>query len=172
LGEGLNVSTRVELSFVCSEAISMYFASSGFEAPAFNFSARAKFAVHMLSLTEERSARLRDLAIDTFLRDPREPETTFVHVSQANARSVNAWFFRGYVSWKKGDVQVATAMLRSARAAIGPDWKPAGSALEGDVRQRMFNEAGFLGVFAQQWDGTLNPASAFRRLDEYLGNIR
>jgi hypothetical protein len=36
----------------------------------------------------------------------------------------------------------------------------------------MFTEAGFLGVFAQQWDGTVTPATAYQRLEAYLRGIR
>ena len=63
-------------------------------------------------------------------------------------------------------------MSHAAHPASGHDWKLTGSALEGDVRQRMFSEAGFLGLFAQQLDGTSNPAAVYARLDSYLRNIR
>lgn len=104
--------------------------------------------------------------------DSSGAEARFGHVCQANPRAASAWFFRGYLAWKRGDQKTATAMLQSAHKALGPDWKPSGSVLEGDVRQRMFSEAGFLGVFAQRWDGTANPASAYAQLDAYLRRIR
>jgi len=40
------------------------------------------------------------------------------------------------------------------------------------VRQRMFSESGFLGVFEQQWDGSTNAASAYGQLDAYLRRLR
>jgi tetratricopeptide (TPR) repeat protein len=99
-------------------------------------------------------------------------QADFTHVCQANSRAANAWYFRGYVAWKRGDQRTAAAMLRSAQQALGPDGKPAGAVLEGDVRQRMFSESGFLGLFEQNWDGSLNPTSAYTGLEAYLRRLR
>jgi enediyne biosynthesis protein E4 len=101
-----------------------------------------------------------------------EADRDFAHVVQANPHSANAWFFRGYIAWKRGDTRQASAMLTQAHTALGPDWKPAGSVLEGDVRRRMYSESGFLGVFAQQWDGDSNPSLAFAPLGTYLRHLR
>jgi tetratricopeptide (TPR) repeat protein len=101
-----------------------------------------------------------------------EADRDFARVLQANPRAANAWYFRGYISWKRGDPHQASAMLSQARTALGPDWKPAGAVLEGDVRRRMYSEAGFLGVFAQQWASSANPALAYSQLDAYLGRMR
>ena len=90
---------------------------------------------------------------------------------QANPKAVNAWFFRAYIAWKRGDSSASVALLTSAHKALGPDWKPAGTVLEGDVRQRMFSEAGFLGIFEEQWDGHLDPAASFHDLDRYLSRV-
>ena len=90
------------------------------------------------------------------------------HVVQANPRAANAWYFLGYIAWKRGNTRQAAAMLAQAHNALGPDWKPAGSVLEGDARRRMYSESGFLGVFAQQWDGKSSPSLAYTRLDTYL----
>jgi len=129
--------------------------------------------VSALRLNSEETGTLVLLGeVDLARGDFVSAQTTLAHVCQANSRAMNAWFFRGYLAWKKGDMQTATSMLRSSRESLGPDWKPAGSVLEGDVRQRMFNESGFLGVFAQQWDGALNPEMAYRRLDAFVRNIR
>ena len=104
--------------------------------------------------------------------DFAEANRDFGNVIQANSRAVNAWYFRGYVAWKSGDPRQAAAMLTQAHNARGPDWKPAGSVLEGDVRRRMYSESGFLGLFAQQWDGNSNPPLAYERLDAYLHRLR
>lgn len=101
-----------------------------------------------------------------------EADRDFAHVIQANPRAANAWFFRGYIAWKRNDFRRAAAMLAQAHAALGQDWKPAGSVLEGDVRRRMYAESGFLGVFAQQWNGNSNPSLTYRRLDTYLRQLR
>jgi tetratricopeptide (TPR) repeat protein len=106
------------------------------------------------------------------LGDYKAAEQHLAHACQANARATNAWFLRGYVAWKKQDLKHAEAMLASVRLARGPDWKPAGSVLEGDVRQRMYSESGFLNVFEKQWDGKTPPATAYRELDHYLRELR
>lgn len=103
--------------------------------------------------------------------DFREADRDFAHVVQANPRAANAWFFRGYVSWKRGDTRQSIAMLTLAKNALGPDWKPAGSVLEGDVRRRMYSESGFLGIFAQQWNGDITPSLAYAELEAYLHRL-
>lgn len=99
-------------------------------------------------------------------------EQYFAHANQANARAANVWFLRGYIAWKRRDFGQANVMLAATRKARGPDWKPAGSVLEGDVQHRMYRESGFLNVFEQQWDGTPDPAAAYAPLDAYLQRIR
>jgi len=100
--------------------------------------------------------------------DMAAAERNLSHACQANSRATNAWFFRGYIAWKRDDIRQASAMLTAARNALGPDWKPSGTVLEGEVRHRMFSESGFLGIFEQQWDGSLSPAHAYAQLDAYL----
>lgn len=100
-----------------------------------------------------------------------EADRDFAHVLQANARAANALYFRGYIAWKRHDDRQAAALLSQAHHVLGPDWKPAGTVLEGDVRRRMYSESGFLGVFAQQWDGSSNPSLAYARLDAYLRRV-
>jgi hypothetical protein len=63
-------------------------------------------------------------------------------------------------------------MLMAARDARGPDWKPSGSVLEGDVQRRMYSEAGFLNLFERQWDGSPDPSHAYAQLDAYLHRLR
>lgn len=99
-------------------------------------------------------------------------DRAFEHVLQANSHAVNAWYFRGYIAWKRGSAANAARMLREAATALGPDWKPRGSVLEGDVRRRMYSESGFLGSFVEQWDGDANPAAAYARMDNYLRRLR
>jgi tetratricopeptide (TPR) repeat protein len=96
----------------------------------------------------------------------------FAHACQANPRAANAWFFRGYIAWKRRDSSRAAAMLSAVRKALGPDWKPSGAVLEGDVKRRMHNESGFLSVFLQTWDGSAAPDRAYAPLDQYLRRFR
>jgi thioredoxin-like negative regulator of GroEL len=99
-------------------------------------------------------------------------ERLFAHACQANPRAVNVWFLRGYIAWKQQDLRRASKMLDTARNARGRDWKPAGSAFEGDVQHRMYSESGFLNVFEQQWDGSPDPVRVFAQLDAYLRRLR
>ncbi len=106
------------------------------------------------------------------LGDLATAERQLSHACQANPRAANAWFLRGYIAWKRHDRQQASARLSVARTALGPDWKPRGSALEGDVKSRMHGESGFLSVFAQQWDGSPAPERAYNQLEQYLRRLR
>jgi cytochrome c-type biogenesis protein CcmH/NrfG len=102
--------------------------------------------------------------------DAASAERYLAHACQANPRAASAWFLRGYIAWAKRDNVRAAQMLGSAIQARGKDWKPAGAALEGDVRQAMFREAGFLNVFERRWRGETEPAVAFRDLRAYFAN--
>ncbi len=104
--------------------------------------------------------------------DWRAAEEDFTRVCQANPHSASAWFFRGYLAWKRGNATQASAILASTRNARGRDWKPAGSVLEGDVQRRMFSESAFLNIFEQQWDGTSGADLAYAPLDTYLRRFR
>jgi len=106
------------------------------------------------------------------MNDLRQAEQDFAHACQMNPRAANAWFLRGFIAWKQGDLPHAATGLRAARNARGPDWKPSGSVLEGDVQHRMFSESGFLNVFEQQWDGSEDVARAYAPLDTYLRRLR
>jgi Tfp pilus assembly protein PilF len=88
---------------------------------------------------------------------------------QTNARSVGGLFLLGYIAWKRGDDADGRARLASARAALGPDWKPAGATAEGDVQGRALSDSSTpLSRYWQQWDGTPNPAAAYRALDSRM----
>ena len=94
-------------------------------------------------------------------------ESHLAHACQANGRAAGAWFLRGYIAWRQSDTSKAAAMLKAARTALGPDWKPRGAVLEGDVKTRMYKESGFLNVFVQEWNGDQVPAHAYDKLDQY-----
>jgi cytochrome c-type biogenesis protein CcmH/NrfG len=126
-----------------------------------------------LSLNSEETGTLVLLGQVALARgDFTSAEQEFAHACQANPRAGNVWFLRGYIAWKRHDFRQASTMLAAARDARGRDWKPAGSALEGDVQHRMYSESGFLNVFAQQWDGSPEPTRAFGQLDTYIGRLR
>jgi tetratricopeptide (TPR) repeat protein len=101
-----------------------------------------------------------------------EADQDFAHACLANPHAANAWFLRGYIAWKKHDSHQTSSMLTAARDARGRDWKPTGSALEGDVQRLMYQESGFLNIFEQNWDGSNDPKRAYAKLDNYLSRVR
>lgn len=94
------------------------------------------------------------------------------HVCQANPRATNAWFLRGYIAWRQHNKHETVTMLEATRTARGRDWKPVGSVAEGDVHQRMFRESGFLNVFEEQWNGSMEPDNIYGPLDAYVQPFR
>jgi tetratricopeptide (TPR) repeat protein len=106
--------------------------------------------------------------VELALGDFAAAERQFARACQANPHAANVWFLRGYIAWKRQNFRQASTMLASARQARGPDWKPAGAAFEGDVKQRMYSESGFLNVFEKQWDGNTEPARAYPQVEKYL----
>jgi tetratricopeptide (TPR) repeat protein len=87
---------------------------------------------------------------------------------QMNPRSVGGLYLSGYVAWRGGEQGRAVECLNLAQKARGPDWKPKGSAAEGDVKRRMGAEAGFLADYWEDWNGTADPAAAYRAMDRQL----
>jgi len=88
--------------------------------------------------------------------------------TRTNPRSTGGYFLQGYLAWKQGDAKASAAFLDKALGTRGEDWKPEGAAAEGDVAQRMHKEVSPLSIYWEQWDGTLDPDSAFSSLDLYL----
>ena len=126
-----------------------------------------------LRLNSEETGTLALLGqVALALGDFSTAEKHFMHICQTNPRAVNAWYLRGYIAWKRRDFKQASAMLETAREARGRDWKPTGAALEGDVQRRMYSESGFLNVFEQQWEGSMEPVRSYGQLDAYLRLLR
>ncbi len=126
-----------------------------------------------LRLNSEETGTLVLLGeVDLAMGNLSAAEEHFSRVCQTNSKAANAWFLRAYMAWKRRDTRRASALLATAREARGRDWKPAGAALEGDVQRRMFSESGFLNVFAEQWNGSPAPDSAFEPLDSFLRRFR
>ena len=127
-------------------------------------------AIHLNS--EETGTLVLRGEVSLAMKDFAAADEDFAHACQMNPRAVDAWFLRGFIAWKRGDSRQALEKLGSARQARGPDWKPAGSVLEGDVQRRMYSESGFLNVFERQWDGVSDPSRAYAALDGYLRRLR
>lgn len=126
-----------------------------------------------LRLNSEETGTLLLLAeVDLTLGNFGAAQKHLTHVCQANPRAANAWFLRGYIAWNQHDKRETLTMLEKTRAARGRDWKPAGSVAEGDVRQRMYSESGFLNVFEKDWDGSDDPARAYSKLRDYLNTFQ
>jgi enediyne biosynthesis protein E4 len=87
---------------------------------------------------------------------------------RTNPRATGGFFLRGYIAWKSNDAARARELLLAAKNTRGKDWKPAGTVAEGDVRARMHTEGSVLSQFWERWDGTLDPAAIYARLDAVL----
>jgi hypothetical protein len=96
----------------------------------------------------------------------------FHNACQANPRAAGGLYLGAYVSWKQHDKTASANLLAAAKKALGPEWKPKGSVSEGDVRRRMDRDAGLLASFWQAWPGSVEPDSAFGKLDAYLQSRR
>ena len=55
-----------------------------------------------------------------------------------------------------------------AHHARGPDWKPKGTAAEGEVQKRTHTEGTLLSRFWEDWDGTPDLQRVFAGLDLWL----
>ncbi len=63
-------------------------------------------------------------------------------------------------------------MLEAARQARGVEWKPKGSAQEGEVMRRMHDDATVLSPGWEAWDGAADPRRAFGPLEKLLAARR
>jgi tetratricopeptide (TPR) repeat protein len=95
-------------------------------------------------------------------------ETRLAAVCQSNPKAAGAFFLRGYLAWKRGEVGASTELLSRAREALGPDWQPQGATSEGDVRVKQHEEVNLLARFWQTWTGEANPGTAFSDLESFL----
>jgi tetratricopeptide (TPR) repeat protein len=127
-------------------------------------------AIHLNS--EETGTLVLRGEVSLAMKDFAAADEDFAHACQMNPRAVDAWFLRGFIAWKQGNNRQASEELALARQTRGPDWKPAGSVLEGDVQRRMYAESGFLNIFERQWDGAPDPGHAYTALDSYLRRMR
>ncbi len=83
---------------------------------------------------------------------------------RTNPKAIGGFFLRGYLAWKRGEIEDAKAFLVTAHAARGEAWKPEGAVAEGDVSSRMHREQTPLTGFWEAWDGTPDPEVAFSTL--------
>jgi tetratricopeptide (TPR) repeat protein len=95
-------------------------------------------------------------------------EERLAAATHTNPRAVGGFFLRGYLAWKRGDTTAARHFLEQTRAALGPDWQPAGATSEGDVKQKQHVEKTPLTAFWDAWNGQLEPAATFAALEARL----
>ena len=104
--------------------------------------------------------------------DLEKADQQLARACMTNPRAVAGLFLRGYIAWKNVDHVAAKSFLDKTRAALGPDWKPKGATSEGDVNRKQHVEATPLARFPDQWNGISDPATAFAKLDEFLGHVK
>jgi len=124
---------------------------------------RALLAAHGLN-PEETGALLLLGEIALMRGDEVAAAERLEAVCRTNPRAAGGLFLLGYLRWRRGDSAGARDRLRQARAALGPDWKPAGTTAEGDVRRQAHEDATLLSDFWRRWDGAAEPRAAFRAL--------
>lgn len=117
---------------------------------------------------EETGALLLIGEVELLKGRMRESESSLAAVCATNPRSAEAFFLRGYLSWKNGDDVLASAHLRSTRAALGKEWQPKGSTAEGDVKEKQHEDASPLRRFLEHWNGSEEPAQAYAALQRRL----
>lgn len=104
--------------------------------------------------------------------DPATAEQRLKWACDTNPKAVGGFFLRGYVAWKRGDRQAATALLGQARDALGPEWTLEGTVSEGDTTKKMHEEESPLARFWHTWDGEPEPATSYAPLDDHLRRFR
>ncbi|MCW5979667.1 MAG: VCBS repeat-containing protein [Bryobacteraceae bacterium] len=122
-----------------------------------------------VALNPEETGSLFILGEIALIRgDTRAAEQRLQWVCRTNPRAVGGFFLLGYLSWKGGDVQAARRYLTEAHRARGEEWRPEGSAEEGDVRVLMHSTSTCLSALWDRWDGSLDPDTVFRQVEKYL----
>ncbi len=124
-----------------------------------------------LEINQEETGSLLVLGEIALLQgDPDLADQRLEWACRTNPKAIGGFFLRGYLAWKRGDAGAAKALLATAQAARGEAWKPEGAVAEGDVASRMHREQTPLTGFWEAWDGTPDPAAAFRALDARLSS--
>ena len=117
---------------------------------------------------EETGALLALGEVRLLLGDLARADESLTDVSRSNPRSTNALFLRGYIRWKRRDAAGARRFLDRCRAARGPEWQPAGTTAEGDVRRKAHAEHTPLARFVEEWNGAGSADAAFAPLERHL----
>ncbi|MCC6857286.1 MAG: VCBS repeat-containing protein, partial [Bryobacterales bacterium] len=118
-----------------------------------------------VAINPEETGALTTLGeLELLMGRVRQARQRFSLAARTNPRASGARFLEGYLAWRGGRPAEARELLLAARQARGPDWKPKGTAAEGDVQRRMHREPTLLSRFAEEWDGAADPERAYRAL--------
>jgi tetratricopeptide (TPR) repeat protein len=121
------------------------------------------------AINPEETGALLVLGEVALLRgDPRLADERLAAACRTNPKAMGGFFLRGYLAWKQRDEVRARQLLENARTALGQDWQPKGATSEGDVKQKQHVEKTPLTRFWEEWDGAMDPAHSFTRLDAHL----
>jgi Tfp pilus assembly protein PilF len=122
-----------------------------------------------VAINPEETGALTALGeLELLMGHRQQARQRFALASRTNPRAAGARFLEAYIAWRSGLNEQARQLLQAARAARGPDWKPKGTAAEGDVRRRMHSDPTLLSRFTEEWDGTVDPQRAFQPLAAHL----
>jgi len=126
-----------------------------------------------VEINPEETGALQSLGEVALLRgEPDLARQRFEWIVRTNAQPAQALYLLGYLAWRDGDAPRAQSFLERSRAARGKDWKPKGASAEGETKNRMHEERTPLGGACDAWDGSPDPASAYRALAERLTESR
>ncbi len=137
---------------------------------ALDYQAAEQALLKAQALNPEETGALLVLGEVALLRGDRLlAEDRLAAATRTNPKAVGGFFLRGYLAWKRGDATAARDLLEQSRKALGPDWQPKGTTSEGDVKHKQHVDATPLAACWESWDGGMEPATAFVKLEERLG---
>jgi hypothetical protein len=105
------------------------------------------------------------------LGDPGVADERLELATRTNPKAVGGFFLRAYIAHRRGDRAASVSLLRRAREALGPEWKPEGTVAEGDVANRMHEDETPLSRHWGTWDGEPDPERAFTDLERHLAEL-
>lgn len=117
---------------------------------------------------EETGALLAMGEVSILRQDWAKADERLAAACQTNTKSVAGLFFRGFLAWRRGDIDQARQFLAAAREARGNDWQPKGATSEGDVKRGQHRETSPLAGYWNGWDGSIEPQQAYAPLVEGL----
>lgn len=145
--------------------------------------ARSAFA-KAFEINSEQTGPLLSLGKLALVRD--EPDTALYYldaVTATNYRSVAAYFFKGYIAWKRGQIESATETFRDAARFYEPLQPSDGASNEGDTEsgKALLTETSQCRSFHSFADNLPDPDDPdlyhlmelrYSRLDAFLRRIR